>query len=228
MSAVYKRLLLLALPAVLAATLAGCGGPDEENVQPIGSTTTFPGQPDSLPSAPPKNYEGSGNKTLAIEAPIPGVPFVARLTNSVAGPFIVDSVDAGGQPIDNLVDTIGAYTGTVPVDFNPSMAKATSLDIQAPGAWKVELLPLSALDRFTTNFSGTGDDVIVYTADRGNATFARKGTGPVVVTVYPSLNGGLPDTLVNEKDDVETAVLLPSSGVVQVQTEGPWSFAPAG
>jgi hypothetical protein len=106
------------------------------------------------------------------------------------------------------------------------MAKTAALDIQAPGPWTVELNALSAIPRFTTDYSGTGDDVVVYTGDRGNATFVRKGTGPVVVTVYPSLNGGLPDTLVNGKDDVQTAVLIPSSGVVQVQTEGPWSFQP--
>ena len=69
---------------------------------------------------------------------------------------------------------------------------------------------------------------MVYAADRGNASFTRKGEGSVVVTVYPSLNGGLPDTLINDKGDVQTVVLLPSSGVVQVQTDGPWTFAPAG
>ena len=226
MASVRKTWLCLAAVPFVALAVAACGA-DTQNVQPIGSTTTLAGQPSSLPSVPPKSYQGSGNQKLAIEAPVPNTPFVAKLTNAVAGPFIVDALDAGGQPISNLVDTVGTYTGSVPVDANPSMAKTAALDIQAPGAWTVELVALSSLPQFTTDYSGTGDDVVVYTADRGNATFTRNGDGAVVVTIYPSLNGGLPDTLINDKGNVKTVVLLPSSGVVQVQTDGPWSFAPA-
>ncbi len=221
-----RKLLVLLAPMTVALALAACGGSDTENVEPIGPTTSGAGS--TLPAVDSKVYEGSGDQTIQIVPPVPNTPFVATLTNAVAGPFIVDSLDNAGVAIDNLVDTIGVYTGTVPVDFNPSLAKTGGLQIQAPGAWTVELKALRSLPTFTTDYSGTGDGVVVYNGERGNATFARTGKGPVVVTVYPSLDGGLPDTLVNDKDDVQTEVLIPSSGVVQVQTEGPWSFAPAG
>ena len=136
-----KTWMYLAVPVLLAGALTACGA-DEENVQPIGSTTTVAGQPTSIPSVPPKTYQGSGNQKLDIQPPVPGTPFAAKLTNSVAGPFVVDAVDATGQPSSNLVDTTGTYTGTVPIDFNPSLAKTVALDIQAPGAWTVELQAL--------------------------------------------------------------------------------------
>jgi hypothetical protein len=220
-----RRFAVVTMFLVLTA-VAACGGEDTENVQPIGPTTSGPNI--TVPPIASNQYEGSGNATIDVEAPVPDVPFVARINNEVAGPFIVDSLDADGQAIDNLVDTIGVYAGSVPVDFNPSLAKTAKLDIQAPGAWLVTLEALSTLPTFSTDFAGNGDDVIVYNGDRGNAHFVRQGQGPVVVTVYPSLSGGLPDTLLNDKDDVETDFLIPSSGVVQVQTSGPWTFSPAG
>ena len=144
----------LLIPAVAAAlALAACGSDDDDggSSSDAATTTVAGGAAPSTTLAPvaPTTYEGEGDATIMVDLPIPGSPAAATITNTVAGPFVVDALNAGGDVTVNLVDRIGTYEGTVPIDANTAQEKTAGLQIQAPGPWKVVFNALRALPVLT-------------------------------------------------------------------------------
>ena len=129
---------LLIAPVAAALALAACGNDDDGGSSSGGSTTVAGGATPSTTLAPvaPTMYEGEGDATITVQLPVPGSPAAATITNTVAGPFVVDALNAGGDVTVNLVDRIGTYEGTVPVDATPAPERTAGLQIQAPGPWK--------------------------------------------------------------------------------------------
>jgi hypothetical protein len=175
----------------------------------------------------PNTYEGEGDETIEIATPVPGRPAVATLTSTRSGAFIVDGLDADGNAIENLVDVLDTYEGSVPIDWNPSLAPITQLQIQAPGPWTISLSSLTDVPQFTTGkLEGDSDDVFAYVGGEADGEMTFAGEGSAVLIAFPSLDGGLPDTLANIQGPSDTAVpfQLPGQSLVQVQAQGPWSI----
>jgi hypothetical protein len=222
-----RKLLIPALVAALA--LAACGD-DDGGSSSDGGTTTVAGS--ALPSttlAPvePTTYEGEGDATIMVELPIPGSPAAATITSTVAGPFVVDATNAAGDVTVNLVDRIGTYEGTVPIDANTAQEPTGGLQIQAPGPWKVVFNALRALPVLTTGArSGTSDDAFLYVGPAQTGGFTFQGQGTAVLIAYPTLDGGFPDTLasLDGASDTPANVQLPGAALIQVTAEGPWEL----
>jgi len=221
----------LLIPAVAAAlALAACGSDDDDGGSSSdAATTTVAGAAPSTTLAPvaPTTYEGEGDETITITLPIPGSPAAATITNTVAGPFVVDALNADGDVTVNLVDRIGTYEGTVPVDANTAQEKTAGLQIQAPGPWKVVFNALRALPVLTSGArSGTSDDAFLYIGPAQTGGFTFQGQGTAVLIAYPTLDGGFPDTLasLDGASDTPANVQLPGAALIQVTAEGPWEL----
>ena len=77
--------------------------------------------------------------------------------------FVVQNYPVGsGNPYDLLVNTIGSYEGTVPLDFHDGEQTAR-FEITATGAWEIQILPISdaRTEHIPGMISGIGDDVIL-------------------------------------------------------------------
>jgi hypothetical protein len=218
-----RNVLRLALSAfVVAALAAGCGGDDGSGSSTDGVTTTRL-DPDSLPSAPAKTYTGTGADIIGIEPPFPDAPFLVTVTTSGSDAVIVDALDIDGVAIANLVNAEGPYTGTVPVDANPSLGRTAQLQVDTTGPWEVEVNAVRSAPVFDTVHEGTGDEVLLYLGETRDGSFIYEGEGTAVVVIYPSVSGGLPTTGVTADGPSTSVFFLPSSAVLQVQATGPWT-----
>jgi hypothetical protein len=210
-----------AVPLVALALLgAGCG--DDDSASDTTDTTLGLS---SLSSVPPTSYEGNGDQVLDIAPPIPDAPFLATIRSTGTGPLLVDALDASGVATASLVNATSPYSGTVPVDAIPSLARTTQLEVQASGPWTIELNAVRSAPQFSTSTEGTGDAVVIYTGDTTNGTFTYTGPGTAVLIIYPSVNGGLPQTGATASGPDAQVFNLPSSGVLQVQAQGAWTIS---
>jgi hypothetical protein len=230
---VRKLLLVLAVLLVLGAgMLAGCGDDDGASGGAVTTATSGTGGAiTTLPPVEPVTYEGDGDDTISITLPIPGAPAIATFTNTVAGPFVVDTVGTGGDVTTNLVDRIGTYKGTVPIDFNSAQEKTAGLQVQAPGPWTVELRAVRDVEIIESGSrQGDTDDVFGYAGPAQPGTFTFQGQGTAVVIAYPGLSGGFPDTLASLDGASPTPanIALPGNALIQVTAEGPWELRVGG
>jgi hypothetical protein len=76
--------------------------------------------------------------------------------------FIVKSYDSNGEQIDLLVNKVGNYEGTVPLDISDGQ-QTTRFEIKSSGQWEIQVLPIEQVKRFNIpgTLKGNGDDVII-------------------------------------------------------------------
>jgi len=179
------------------------------------STTTT-----TAPPTPPQIANGTGDSVL--EVTFPAEPAIAHLIGRGSANFIVQSYDAAGQPLDLLVNTIGAYEGFRPLNFLNDQ-HTTRLQIQADGAWTVEIKPLRDAHTATVpgHFDDHGDDVVLLQGPTDTAHFVNTGGANFIVQSY----GSTRELLVNEIGAYDGTVIIPSdaSTVLEVQSDGAWS-----
>lgn len=99
--------------------------------------------------------EGSGDDV--IDVPCAGKPCLLTIHYSGAHNFVVKELDANGSDVDLLVNTIGAYDGTVTTYGNYS--KTTSLQIKSSGSWTITFAPMSSMEKAENGSPFTGDYV---------------------------------------------------------------------
>ena len=177
------------------------------------TTTTAPPQPVA--------YDGGGDDVVQITKPASTAALYA--TYSGEHNFIVTGLDANQQRVGGLVNAIGAYTGTVPLDFRAG--ESTSfLQIMASGPWHIEIRPLSTLASFSTNGVGSGDDVLRYTGKTGIASLNYSGEHNFIVTEYSST--GSINNLVNTIGAYSGRVPITGGGtnVIEFKASGPWTI----
>jgi hypothetical protein len=129
-----------------------------------------------------------------------------------------------------LVNKIGAYEGTVPLDFGDG-EQTTRFQVTAGGPWKIEVLPISEIRRvgLPATFLGHGDDVILLDGPTPDTLKADNSQSDSNFAIIAYGNGR--ELLVNEIAPYVGTVLIPSdlplsSGrlVLVVIAEGPWSL----
>lgn len=174
----------------------------------------------------PIRIDGRGDDVVSINKP--DVPAIVRLTHTGSSNFIVTSHDGAGNEIDLLVNEIGPYEGTRPLDF--AAAELTErLEIQADGNWAVVVEPLSAARSIrvpAAKFSGQGDSVLVLSGSSPDtADISHLGESNFVVKSY----GRTSHLLVNEIGDYEGTVIIPGdTAVLEVVADGQWQIAITG
>ena len=151
-----------------------------------------------------------------------GEPGVATITHDGTANFAVWSLDANVHQLDLLVNTIGAYNGTVLFDKN-STEHTESLQITADGNWTVTLHSIRALRTFdATGATGHGDDVILYSGNAGVATITHDGSSNFAIWTY----GDQSNLVVNEIGAYNGTVRWTKGPeLVSVTADGNWSIA---
>ncbi len=166
-------------------------------------------------------YSGIGDSILAIELPDgPGNVAVATLTHDGSSNFAIFSLDDNLAQQDLLVNTIGAYQGTVL--FNASFGNdPSSLEISADGNWTVTMKSVLSLRQFDGNsVTGVGDDVVLYFDGAGPATLTHDGPSNFAVWLY----GDSTELIVNEIGAYTGTVRwIAGPLVAAVTADGNWS-----
>jgi hypothetical protein len=110
---------------------------------------------------PPVLAEGSGSGDDVIEIEIQNVPVIATFTHNGGGNFAIWSLDDAFENVDLLVNTIGTYDGTRPMQFDGE--GVSGFEISADGAWTYVVAPLSETEQVECPIEGEGDDVVAVT-----------------------------------------------------------------
>jgi hypothetical protein len=144
--------------------------------------------------------------------------------NSASRFFAVVNYDNAGEQIDLLVNTTEPYDGVRPLDFRDDEHTAR-FEVQADGAWTIEILPLSAIEKVEVpgEISGVGDYVFALVAGTPDTATITGNASSRFFAVMGYGNGI--DLLVNTTDPYEGIVLLdPETLVIDVQAVGEWTI----
>src|SRR5262249_48858230 len=133
-------------------------------------TTTRRRAPTTTTIPSPVVFDGNGDDVRAITKPA-GRPAIVHASYASGSNFIVTGLDANNQQTDLLVNTIGAYDGTVPLDFRDT--STARLQVQASGPWHIEIRDPRSGQQFDATAQGHGDNVLVYTGRSGIAAISH-------------------------------------------------------
>jgi hypothetical protein len=172
----------------------------------------------------PKTFIGEGDDVFQMRATTSrGIAIIRHQGESN---FAVWTLKPGGAKSELLVNTIGDYTGTVV--FNTySWDKAAAFKVEADGAWRVRVAPISyaALWKFLKT-TGTGDQVLklkVPTKGFHTLRYRHAGKANFVIYAFPLTGNG--DLLVNKIGAVSGKVVIPAgTRYMSVQADGNWAL----
>jgi hypothetical protein len=202
--------------------------PSETPTPTATPTPTQTALPSITPIIPqyPLVFSGSGARVLEVNK-WQG-PAIARITHTGLSYFTVESFDASGRHLEFLVDTIGDYSGTLPVDFDKTATRR--LTINADGTWGIQFLPVSSAQMVPVpgTISGKGQQVFslvglapdLITVDASQAT----GTFIIQVYKYKQVTDYL-GLLVTGVAPFTGAYMAPSgANLLTVTAAGPWKM----
>ncbi|MCZ7629009.1 MAG: hypothetical protein M5U19_08045 [Microthrixaceae bacterium] len=113
----------------------------------------------------------------------PSGPRVANIEYTGTGPFKVTGLDINGGEVATYAQSDGPYSGSVAVDFHDEQ-DSRSLSIDADGPWTIRMVPVESLTPLPGGFTGSGDDVVLYTGGIGEVAFSHSGAGPFEVNYF--------------------------------------------
>lgn len=176
----------------------------------------------------PIRLSGSGDDIASIDIP-QGALAIVRGTHSGQGNFVVWGTDAGGESTELVANTIGNYSGTRPLGLGYS-ERSTGLDIQADGAWTLDILPIrEATDLLATGIESSGDDVLDGYRMAGQiVTLTHDGESNFVIWAYDD-SGTMLDLVANDIGSYDGTRRLPAgTRWLEVQADGNWTITPSG
>jgi len=167
--------------------------------------------------------ELSGAGDDIVELDIPGdEPAIAHITHDGSSNFQVTGYTTEGERAGSLVNEIGPYEGTRPVNLRDSEVK--ELDITADGSWTVVIQPLFEAPPAEPSGATEGSgDAVLLVADNGAASVEVSHTGEsnFQVTAWGSRRSGM----INEIGVYEGRVRMPADAVLlEIVVDGSWSF----
>jgi len=168
-------------------------------------------------------YSGSGDAVLQIGLPAgPDSIGIATLSHSGSRNFVVWSLDENLEQSDLIVNTIGAYSGSVPFNLETN-ERITAFEINADGAWTITLrdvLTVREAPQGETS-TGQGDDVLVYRGDATIADVTHSGERNFVIWSY----GDGTDLIINDIGPYSGSVRWQAgAALIQVSADGAWSI----
>ena len=176
-----------------------------------------------VPTGPPpadKTYEGRGNKTIDIDLDEDWL-HVAKITHDGSSNFMVDSLDAGGQPVDLVVNEVGDYSGVRLLDGDRGIP--SRLKIRADGRWKVTVMVATKAPRWTGQASGKGDAILQVDPKDPAVTvrFTHKGRSNTTLQT----RGESADLLVNEIGRYAGEMQIPTGTTfIDITGDGSWTL----
>lgn len=182
------------------------------------STTTTTQAPTTTTTTPPETFNGGGDDVVRLTTT--GARIVTA-NYAGSGNFVVKALDASNQENDLLVNTIGAYQGTTPLDFGDSQTVA--LQVNASGPWSIVVRDAIAAPSFTGSTSGHGDAVLISQGPSGVATISHDGHDNFVVKTVTRSGGE--DLLVNEIGAYSGRQPWPDGpAFVEITADGNWTI----
>jgi len=170
---------------------------------------------------------GSGDTVAPVTLGESAALFTAQHSGSAN--FAIEAVDANGQMVDLLVNTIGGYQGTTTVNLTSDGVAA--LKITAEGSWNILVQDLTKATPWDglAPFQGKGDMVLnVNGVSEGGLVmlnFAHQGEANFAVESYGTEGIGW-DLLVNEIGAYQGQNILPNGTVLLgITADGTWSIA---
>lgn len=170
-----------------------------------------------------QEFSGSGDDVIDVSVP-DDVPAILVLTHQGSANFIVQGHGEQGDFPDVLVNAIGNYDGTRPVNFGRTEA-LRELEIQADGPWTISLRPLSDAPAAEAGSSAGSGDAVVRVDGGGRGAFTHDGSANFIVEAYEDFGSfdGMP--IVNEIGPYDGTVRVPSgTQVLVIQADGNWTF----
>lgn len=211
----------LALTAVAQTQIAGATSTPTKTLAP--AKTPIP-TATKTPLPQPIALTGTGDSIIDV-AKWDGAAIV-HIKYASGGNFAVINYDSNNKKIDLLVNTIGAYEGTVPLDFRSS-EQTVRFEVKASGPWEFLISPLISARDFDLPvvITGTGDDVVIIRG--GNADTIKadnsQGDGNFAVWAYSNSTGR--DLIFNEiAPYTGIAMLSPDTLVLTITATGNWSL----
>jgi beta-lactam-binding protein with PASTA domain len=161
---------------------------------------------------------GSGDAVVELTKDVPG-PAAVRITGNEASRYF--GVRAVGSEED-LVITLRPYRGIRPLDWNGG--ESTCLEVSATGPWRIEVLPLSAIPRFSTSFNGEGDMVARFAGDGSVANITGNEAGNFFYA--RAINSHSTKSLVNTTQAYSGSCRINHGPqFFEVQAVGPWTIS---
>lgn len=163
---------------------------------------------------------GAGDAVVALPS---GVVYGAlHATHQGTANFAITVLDAGNNPAELLVNTIGSYDGTTGLGLT-AYAEPTQLQITADGPWTLDVAPVATAPALPAG--GHGDGVFLY--DGPAATLALTHAGEMNFVVVEQ-TGELFEMglLANEIGAYSGSVPLSAGpSVVTITADGDWTTA---
>jgi hypothetical protein len=178
--------------------------------------------PTFTPTPAPIDLSGKGNSIVNVEKW--NGPALARIIYMGVGNFAVVNYGPDDERLNLLVNTIGKYEGTVPLDFLDG-EQTVRLEVKSSGPWEMHVVPLGEV-RFVDipgKFDGKGDDVVYLSGDNPDVmkVDASDASGNFVIWGY----GNSRNLLVNELAPYTGDSLMTSdTKVLAINAEGSWSI----
>jgi hypothetical protein len=161
----------------------------------------------------PVVYEGSGDDVIDVESF--ELPMVATIEHQGSSNFALLSYGESDNR-DLLVNTIGDYSGTRPLNF---IDDPSEFEITADGSWTITITSLLEQPTLAETTTGTGDEVLFVDTGSGRLTLTHDGDSNFAVFAY----GSTRDLLVNEIGGYEGTVRLPDALALEIQADGNWT-----
>lgn len=218
-------IVVILIAAVVSSMISEDSNSGSSNNASSGSNTSTTSDDTPTTTLPPVLAQGSGTGDDVVEIDIPDTPAIVTFTHVGTSNFSVWSLDQGLDNIDLLVNTIGNYDGTRPMQFTDDEA-VTGFEISADGNWTYLIAPLSEIRGYSCPINGKGDDVIAvrdFTSSAGTADLAFTADTNFAIWAWGDTGR---DLIVNE--------IGPYSGTVRVSSglfvwditgnEGTWTI----
>jgi hypothetical protein len=174
------------------------------------------------PTPAPVVLIGSGDSVVDTNWSGPGLLYI---TYTGGGNFAVWNYSANGERISLLVNTIGSYSGTVPLDFG-SDEVTTRLEITASGNWEIQIVSIlmMRIEHIPGTFTGSGDDVVYLAGGAPDLMVVDASTANGNFAIWSYGDSGR-DLLVNEIAPYTGTVIVPRDDfILEITAEGSWSI----
>ena len=183
--------------------------------------------PTTTTTLPPVFAEGDGRGDDVVEVVIPSAAAVVTFTHDGSSNFIVRPFDSDFDTGQTLVNVIGRYEGTRPLQLFEG-EEVAGFEIQANGNWTFLIENITSARNEScspTAVEGDGDDVVVindFLGAGGPADITHGGDSNFIVHAY---GGGDTSSLVNEIGSYEGTVLVTTDSFLwEFEADGVWSI----
>lgn len=188
---------------------------ESEEPEPVAEAEPEP-EPEPEPTFEPVVFEGTGDSIIDVPAE-EGIPLVVTFTHDGSRNFAVTSYNTQGDRVNLMVNTIGNYEGTVPYNFEDTVAE---LEISADGAWTATISDARDQPTLSGETTGTGDEILWVGGQSGRLTASHDGERNFAVLGW----GQRRQLLVNDIGSYSGTVRMDDAVALEINADGNWTF----